>query len=57
VETEFEARGLSFRKEDEYASANYYSNVLDAGEHGKIQAELAACTWRPASVSASHAEF
>ncbi|RSH89012.1 hypothetical protein EHS25_002674 [Saitozyma podzolica] len=42
VETEFEARGLSFRKEDEYASANYYSNVLDAGEHGKIQAELAA---------------
>jgi hypothetical protein len=55
VVTEFEARGLSFRKEDEYASANYYSNVLDAGGHGKIQAELAACMWRHAS-GFTHAE-
>jgi hypothetical protein len=55
VVTEFEARGLSFRKEDEYASANYYLNVLDAGGHGKIQAELAACMWRHAS-GFTHAE-
>lgn len=30
-------------KEDEYASANYYRTVLDAGDDGTIGAELTAC--------------
>ncbi|KAK8864700.1 hypothetical protein IAR55_001952 [Kwoniella newhampshirensis] len=44
VVTDFEARGLPFKKEDEYASANYYSNALDAGEHGSIQVEMTAAS-------------
>jgi hypothetical protein len=36
---------LPFRKEDEYASANYYSTVLDAGKNGKIEAEMTASTF------------
>ena len=47
VITDFADRGLHFRKEDEYASANYYSNVLD-GAHGNIAAEMTA------SVSSKH---
>lgn len=42
VVTGFDERGLPFRKEDEYASANYYSNILDAGKNGKIHAEMTA---------------
>jgi hypothetical protein len=41
--TDFEKRGLPFKRQDEYASANYYSNVLDAGSNGMIEAELTAC--------------
>lgn len=41
VVTEFHARGLSFRREDEYASGNYYVNTLRA-EEGTIRAELTA---------------
>jgi len=43
--TDFEERGLPFKKDDEYASANYYSNVLDAGKEGKIFAEMSAGGW------------
>ena len=42
VKTNFEDRGLPFDKADEYASANYYRNVLDAGSEGKIEAEMTA---------------
>ncbi|KLT38965.1 hypothetical protein CC85DRAFT_266218 [Cutaneotrichosporon oleaginosum] len=41
VVTDFQRRGLKFRRKDEYASQNYYSNVL-RGKHGLIEAELAA---------------
>jgi hypothetical protein len=42
VVTDFAARALQFNKKDEYASANYYSNVLDAGANGNIYAEMSA---------------
>ncbi|WWD16987.1 hypothetical protein CI109_101423 [Kwoniella shandongensis] len=42
VVTDFEARGLPFSREDEYASANYYRNLLDAGKEGKIEVEMTA---------------
>ncbi|WRT66686.1 uncharacterized protein IL334_003646 [Kwoniella shivajii] len=39
--TDFSERGLSFDKKDEYASTNYYSNVLDAGSNkGTIEIEI-----------------
>lgn len=41
VVTDFDARGLSFDKRDEYASPNYYSVGLK-GADGSINAELAA---------------
>ena len=41
VETDFAKRGLPFNKEDEYASANYYRNVLNA-KAGFIEAEMTA---------------
>ncbi|KAL7422033.1 hypothetical protein Q5752_003806 [Cryptotrichosporon argae] len=41
VVTDFEARGLPFGKADEYASANYYANLLDTGR-GKLGVELSA---------------
>lgn len=40
VVTDFDKRGLNFKRQDEYASVNYYSNVL-RGENGDIDAELA----------------
>ena len=42
VVTDFETRGLPFKRENEYASSNYYSNVLDAGKEGDIVAEMTA---------------
>ncbi|GMK53915.1 hypothetical protein CspeluHIS016_0105010 [Cutaneotrichosporon spelunceum] len=41
VVTDFHGRGLAFRRADEYASQNYYSNIL-RGRHGRIEAEMAA---------------
>lgn len=41
VVIDFHKRGLRFKRSDEYASQNYYSNVL-RGAHGAIEAELAA---------------
>lgn len=41
VVTDFHQRGLEFKRKDEYASQNYYSNVL-SGAGGKIEAELSA---------------
>ncbi|WVQ99719.1 hypothetical protein IAU59_006861 [Kwoniella sp. CBS 9459] len=40
--TDFQQRGLPFNREDEYASPNYYRNILDAGNQGKIQVEMSA---------------
>ncbi|WVQ79626.1 hypothetical protein IAT38_001726 [Cryptococcus sp. DSM 104549] len=37
-----ETRGLPFKREDEYASANYYRNVMDAGDDGSIEVEMTA---------------
>jgi hypothetical protein len=42
VVTDFQARALPFNKEDEYASANYYSNILDVGTESHIKAEMSA---------------
>ncbi|WWC69881.1 uncharacterized protein I206_103824 [Kwoniella pini CBS 10737] len=42
VLTDFDKRGLSFRREDEYTSPNYYRNLLDAGEKGKVEIEMTA---------------
>lgn len=44
VVTDFDKRGLPFRRQDEYASPNYYSNVLQAGANGKIEVEMSAST-------------
>ncbi|ORY26128.1 glycosyl hydrolase family 92-domain-containing protein [Naematelia encephala] len=41
VVTDFDKRGLPFQRSTEYASANYYTNVLDAGV-GDIFAEMTA---------------
>jgi hypothetical protein len=41
LETTFESRGMDFRRSDEYASANYYSNILRAAG-GNIKAEMTA---------------
>ncbi len=41
VVTDFEKRGLDFARADEYASQNYYSNILRS-RHGNIEAEMAA---------------
>lgn len=41
VVTDFEKRGLDFDRADEYASANYYRNVLQA-PHGNIEVEMSA---------------
>jgi hypothetical protein len=41
VVTDFEKRGLDFERADEYASQNYYSNILRSA-HGNIEAEMAA---------------
>jgi hypothetical protein len=41
VTTDFEQRGLPFDRDNEYASANYYSNVLYA-EDGQIGVEMSA---------------
>ncbi|WVW84279.1 hypothetical protein I302_106309 [Kwoniella bestiolae CBS 10118] len=43
VITDFAQRGLSFKREDEYASPNYYRNLLDAGDvKGKVEIEMSA---------------
>lgn len=39
--TDFDSRGLPFDKADEYASINYYENVLQAGED-RIRTQLTA---------------
>lgn len=41
VVTDFLRRAMPFKREDEYASANYYANVL-RGYHGDVRAELSA---------------
>jgi len=41
VVTDFEERGLRFERRDEYASANYYRNLLGAKE-GNIEVEMTA---------------
>lgn len=41
VVTDFDKRGMRFERKDEYASQNYYSNVL-RGKHGRVDAELSA---------------
>ncbi|WVR06761.1 hypothetical protein IAU60_003796 [Kwoniella sp. DSM 27419] len=38
--TDFNARGLPFNREEEYASPNYYRNLLNAGEKGSIEVEM-----------------
>ncbi|OCF43056.1 hypothetical protein I317_03150 [Kwoniella heveanensis CBS 569] len=40
--TDFHQRGLPFERKDEYASPNYYRNLLDAGDQGKIRVEMTA---------------
>ncbi|WWC62224.1 uncharacterized protein I303_104819 [Kwoniella dejecticola CBS 10117] len=42
VITDFQKRGLPFKRKDEYASANYYRNLLDAGQDGKVEIEMSA---------------
>ncbi|WWC88991.1 uncharacterized protein L201_003908 [Kwoniella dendrophila CBS 6074] len=43
VITDFAKRGLSFDRKDEYASPNYYRNLLDAGkDKGKVEIEMSA---------------
>ncbi|OWZ72964.1 hypothetical protein AYX14_01548 [Cryptococcus neoformans] len=42
IVTDFDKRGLPFKREDEYASANYYRNLLDAGDNGEIEVEMSA---------------
>jgi hypothetical protein len=42
VVTDFDARGLAFDRRDEYASANYYRNIL-RGKEGTVEAEMSAC--------------
>lgn len=42
VVTDFDERGLLFKKEDEYASPNYYSNILDAEQEGSLFVEMSA---------------
>ncbi|WVQ67420.1 uncharacterized protein L199_005616 [Kwoniella botswanensis] len=43
VITDFEKRGLTFKREDEYASPNYYRNLLDAGNNkGELEIEMSA---------------
>ncbi|BEI84098.1 hypothetical protein CcaverHIS002_0407020 [Cutaneotrichosporon cavernicola] len=59
VVTDFHGRGLEFDRRDEYASQNYYSNVLQS-KHGNIEAEMAATsrvghlrfTFRPEDMAA-----
>lgn len=41
VVTDFERRGMEFKRRDEYASQNYYSNVL-SGPGGIVEAEMTA---------------
>ncbi|KAK4690007.1 hypothetical protein P7C73_g123, partial [Tremellales sp. Uapishka_1] len=41
LKTSFEDRGLHFRRENEYASQNYYSNLLE-GVEGQIGVEMSA---------------
>ncbi|ADV23805.1 alpha-1,2-mannosidase [Cryptococcus gattii E566] len=61
--TDFDKRGLPFKREDEYASANYYRNLLDAGDNGEIQVEMSATsrvghlrfTFNPSPASPSYA--
>lgn len=45
IVTDFDKRGLPFKGEDEYASANYYRNLLDAGDNGEIEVEMSASTF------------
>ena len=42
VQPVFENRGMSFKHEDEIATASYYSVLLDAIEGGQIHAEQSA---------------
>lgn len=42
IQSVFETRGMKFRKEDEIATASYYSVELDAIEGGRIRAEQSA---------------
>jgi DNA phosphorothioation-dependent restriction protein DptG len=42
VITDFHARGLPFDRTDEYASINYYENVLQAADGDRIRAQLTA---------------
>ncbi|KAE8539215.1 hypothetical protein D1P53_004311 [Cryptococcus gattii VGV] len=63
IVTDFDKRGLPFKREDEYASANYYRNLLDAGDNGEIQVEMSATsrvghlrfTFNPSPASPSYA--
>lgn len=41
VVADFEKRGLDFDRKDEYASANYYRNVLKAKD-GAVEVEMSA---------------
>lgn len=40
--TDFEARGLPFYRDREYASVNYYRTLLDDEKNGHILAEMSA---------------
>lgn len=42
VVTDFDKRALTFKREDEYASPNYYSNVMDLGEGDKLGLEMSS---------------
>ncbi|KIR34315.1 alpha-1,2-mannosidase [Cryptococcus deuterogattii MMRL2647] len=63
IVTDFDKRGLPFKREDEYASANYYRNLLDARDNGEIQVEMSATsrvghlrfTFNPSPAPPSHA--
>lgn len=45
VETDFDKRALPFKRENEYASVNYYSNVLALNKEDNIGVELSAGKW------------